>query len=177
MMTSITSHHQWCNANIPASHFLTAPESAINSYSPMLRCQDVRQAHWLVTESYGKTLMPFISGLSLVAQPLASGQRENAPCPQRNKKTRSWEQAPAGSRGEATLPSLLWAGGWFRALVAGLCQMERTGVREGTQEWKRRSGWVAILQQLVIKEEQPQREREHEKGDADKAVWFFLQVP
>lgn len=56
----------------------------------------------------------------------------------RNKKNRSWEQPPAGSQGEATRPSLLQAG-WFRALAARLCQMERAGVREGAREKKKKN--------------------------------------
>lgn len=59
----------------------------------------------------------------------------------RNKKNRSWEQPPAGSQGEATRPSLLQAG-WFRALAARLCQMERAGVREGTRE-KKKKAWLS----------------------------------
>lgn len=56
--------------------------------------------------------------------------------------------------------------------------MERAGVREGAREKKKKkSGWVANLQQIVIKEEQPQRKEEHEKGDADKVAWFFWHLP
>lgn len=58
----------------------------------------------------------------------------------RNKKNRSWEQPPAGSQGEATRRSLLQAG-WFRALAAQLCQMERAGVREGTRKKKGLAEW------------------------------------
>lgn len=47
--------------------------------------------------------------------------------------------------------------------------MEGAGVREGTRGTER-SGGVAVLQQVFIKEEQPQRKGQYEKCDADKAA-------
>lgn len=47
--------------------------------------------------------------------------------------------------------------------------MEGAGVRGGTRG-KERFGGVAILQQIFIKEEQPQRKGQDEKGDGDKAA-------
>lgn len=47
--------------------------------------------------------------------------------------------------------------------------MKGAEVREGTQG-KERFGGVTVLQQIFIKEEQPKRKGQHEKGGADKAA-------
>lgn len=54
VMTSIiTSSHQWCKS-------FPFPFSTINSYSPTLSFQDVKQAHWLAMGNCGKVLPPSI---------------------------------------------------------------------------------------------------------------------
>lgn len=164
VVTSITISHQWCQS-------FPFPFSTTNRYSPTLSCQDIKH-----TQEWGIMEKPFHhpSGVLWAAQPLAFRLCETVLHVGIGKKIPNWELGAATSwnSGKGTSPQARW----FRALVAWLCQMEGAGVREGT--WgKERSGGVAILQQIFIKEEQPQRKGQHKKGDADKAAWVFLHLP
>lgn len=86
-----------------------------------------------------------------------------------NWKNRSWERPPAGIQGKAPHPSHGCRGDSGLWLLGSAKWKEQVTVREGARG-KESFGGVAILQQIVAKQEQPQRKGQHEKGDEDKAA-------